>query len=685
MRYRSTLVAVVATLALGAAGPTSLVAQQRRALSVDDFLRLRIAGDPQLSPDGALIAFTVTTPSLNENRNVSRIFLLNLADGTSRELTGGPGSNFAPRWARDSKTLAFLSTRSGGSQVWRIRIDGGEPSQMTSLPNGVEDFAWSPDSTALFVVADVKWPAEDELDRRHKDYPTNAKLFSGLLYRHWDQWRAGIRRHLFHVSIPDGMATDLTPLDRDVPPLALGGRDLAVSPLGTELAIVFNPDTVVATSTNNDIFLVGPDGAGLVPMTTNPGNDHSPLYSPNARWIAYLSMATAGFESDRQQVILYDRASGERRPVAPEWDVSARGITWSRDSKSLIVEVEERGQQNLYRLPIPSGPPERLVAGGVNSAPQLTPLDEGMIYLNQSATQPPELFLTRFDGKPPTQLTQLNRQALANVDLRPLEPFGFVGAKGDSVHGFIMKPARFDSTAKYPVAYLIHGGPQSAWLDTWHLRWNYALFGARGHVVAAVNFHGSTGYGQAFTNSISRNWGSLPAEDLIKGLDELARLPYVDPGRIGAAGASYGGYMVYWLAGHTDRFKTLIAHAGIFNTASMAGTTEEQWFPIWEFGGALTNPEARSLLEQWSPANSAALWKTPMLVIHGQQDFRVDVSEGFQAFTALQTNKVPSKFLYLPDEGHFVLKPRNRRLWWGVVLDWLDQFLKPGAARNTGS
>ncbi len=677
---RARWLALVAAGAFAATG----AAQQRRALSVDDFLRLRIAGDPQLSPDGGLVAFTVSTPSLTENRNVSRLWLLTIADGTTRELTGGPGSNLSPRWARDSKTLAFVSTRSGTPQVWRMRIDGGEPSQMTSLVNGVDEFVWSPDTTALFAVADVKWPAEDELDRRQKDFPTNAKLWTGLLYRHWDQWRVGTRRHLFSVSVPDGMVTDLTPFDRDVPPLALGGRDIAVSPLGTELAIVYNPDSSVATSTNNDIFLVGPDGAGLVPMTTSPGNDHSPLYSPNARWIAYLSMPTAGFEADRQEVVLYDRASGERRSLTGDWDVSAQSIEWFRDSRALVVEVEERGQHNLYRVPVPTGPRVRIAGGGANTAPQLMPAGDGMVYLGQTATQPPELYLTRFDGKPPTPLTQLNRQALANVDLRPLEPFSFIGAKGDSVHGWLMKPARFDSTAKYPVAYLIHGGPQGSWLDTWHLRWNYALFAARGYLVAAVNFHGSTGYGQAFTNSISTNWGSLPYEDLMKGVDQLATLPNVDPTRIGAAGASYGGYMIYWMAGHTDRFKTLIAHDGIYNTASMAGTTEELWFSNWEFGGGITSPQARSLLEQWSPAASADLWKTPMLVVHGQQDFRVDVSEGFQAFTALQANKIASKFLYFPDEGHFVLKPRNRRLWWGVVLDWLDQYLKPRAAKNTG-
>lgn len=671
------------SIVIGLALVAPLGAQDKRPLSIDDFLRIGIVGDPQISPNGTLVAYTVTTPSLADNRNVSRLRVLDLVSGSSRELTSGPGTDRAPRWAKDGLTLAFLSNRNGTSQVWRTRIDGGEPTPMTAVATGVNDFWWTPDTTALFVSSDVTWPETTELDRRQKDYPTGAKLFTGLFYRHWNDWRAGTRQHLFRVDLQTGRATDLTPIDHDVPTLALGGQDVAVSPLGTELAIVYNPDSVVAVSTNNDIFLVGPDGAGMTPMTEARGNDHSPAYSPNARWIAYLSMATPGFEADRQQIVVYDRATGERQTVAPDWDRSVSSLTWAPDSRSVIAVVEEAGGQNLYRVVMPTGQRTLLVSGGVNSNPQVTPSGDGLVFLRQSATLPPEIFLVRWDGKPIRQLTQTNAQTLATIDQRPATSFGFVGAKGDSVFGFLIRPPAFDSTKKYPVAYLIHGGPQGAWLDTWHLRWNYSLFAARGYLVAAVNFHGSTGYGQAFTNSISQHWGDLPYQDLMKGVDYLATLPYVDATRIGAAGASFGGYMTYWMAGHTDRFKALIAHDGIYNTESMAGTTEEQWFPIWEFGGPLASPEARTLLAQWSPANFVAQWKTPMLVVHGQQDFRVDVSEGMQAFTALQLKRIPSKFLYFPDEGHFVLKPRNRRLWWGVVLDWLDEYLRPAGVKTS--
>jgi dipeptidyl aminopeptidase/acylaminoacyl peptidase len=453
---------------------------------------------------------------------------------------------------------------------------------------------------------------------------------------------------------------------------------------GTELAIVFNPDSNVATSTNNDVYVVGPDGSGRQAITNNPANDNSPAYSPNSRYIAYLAMAIPGFEADRQQIWLYERATGRRSALASDWDASVGTIVWTNDSRSIIAEVEEKGEHVLYRVDVPGGQRTRLVSGGLNSNLAIPRQADLLVFLRQSANHPAEVYLSNLDGGDLRQLTHVNDEAVDKLALTSLETFWFTGAMGDSIHGWLMKPPGFDSRKRYPVAYLIHGGPQSSWVNNWHARWNYAMFAARGYVVAAVNFHGSTGYGQSFTNSISRHWGDYPFDDLMKGADYVASLPYVDSTRMSALGASYGGYMIYWMAGHTNRFRTLVAHDGIYNNVSMAGSTEELWFPLHEFGGSQFSQAARATMEKWSPANYISNWVTPMLIVHSQQDFRVDPSEGMQAFTALRLRGIPGKFLYFPDEGHWVLKPRNRRLWWGTVLDWMDQYLKaPEAGTGT--
>ncbi len=663
-----------------AAGPAA--AQQVPAtqpMTIDAFLGLKALSDPQISPDGRLVAFTVTSPSLEPDRNVSRIHLLELSSGDTWEASGGAGVERSPRWSPDGKTLSFISTRGGSPQVWSLPIRGGEPAQLTHAVNGVTDFSWSPNGRAVYYVADVKWPVNQELDRRMGEYPSDARLFTDLLYRHWDRWRTGLRQHVFRQELGDTLATDITQMDRDVPTLALGGRDLAFSQFGTELAVTYNADPDVATSTNNNIYVMGPDGSSPQPITTNRANDHSPLYSPDSRYIAYLATEVPGAESDRQQIMLYERATGQRIALSQNWDRSVSAMTWMPDSRSLFAEVPENGERVIYRIEVPGGRRARVIAGGSNTSVRVTPRGSQLVFLRQSASRPAELYTAGPDGSGLRPLTGINERALAKLALSPLEPFRFVGALGDSVSGWLLKPPGFDSTRTYPLVYLIHGGPQGAWFDEWHPRWNYALFASRGYLVAAVNFHGSIGYGQKFTNSVSQHWGDYPYEDLMKGLDELVQRPYVDRRRVGAAGGSYGGYMVYWIAGQTNRFRTLVAHAGVFNPLSMMGTTDELWFPAYEFGGTQLASGARAVVEKWSPTNYIQNWSTPMLVIHGQRDYRVDVSEGLQAFTTLRLRGVPSKFLYFPDEGHWILGPRNRRLWWDTVLDWFDTTLKGGS------
>jgi dipeptidyl aminopeptidase/acylaminoacyl peptidase len=665
---------VVVLLATGLTG--TIRAQAKGPMSIEDFITTPIMSDLQLSPDGQQVSFTLSTPSLEENRVTTRIWLADLATGDAWQATGGQGNDRAGRWSPDGRVMAFISTRDGSTQIWRMPVRGGEAVRVTSVTTGIADFVWSPDGKSLFFWTDVPWGDSTEAARRAAPWPTDARILSDLFYRHWNEWRSGVRSHVFRVDFASGVATDITPFDRDVPPLALGGRDVAVSPTGTEVAIVYNPDSILATSTNNEVFVMGPDGSAKQAVTTGAGNDHTPLYSPDGRYLAFLSMATPGFESDRQQLYVYERASGRRLQVTPRWDLSISDYRWFPDSKAILAQVEERGGTSLFRVEVPGGRTLRLVSGGTNTYAQVSSRGDVMVFLRSTADRAPEVWTAGSDGKGARQLTRVNDTRFQAFDLPPAESFGFVGAQGDSVYGWLIKPPGFDPLFKHPLIYLIHGGPQSAWLDQWHTRWNYATFAARGYLVAAVNFHGSTGYGQTFTNSVSRNWGGLPYEDLMKGLDVLAKRPYVDSTHMGAAGASYGGYMIYWMAGHTNRFRALVAHDGIFNPLSFAGSTEEQWFPIWEFGGTQLVPSARANMEKWSPANYIANWTTPMLVVHSQNDYRVDITEGMQAFTALRLKNVPSRFLYFPDEDHFVSKPRNRRLWWSTVLSWFDRFLK---------
>ncbi|PYP16324.1 MAG: S9 family peptidase [Gemmatimonadetes bacterium] len=647
---------------------------QQRAIRFEDYIALKSVSDPQLSPDGKWVAYTVATPSLEDNRNVSRVWVAEVATGKSRQQTGGPGSDRQPRWSPDGKTLAFISTRDSGAQVWVLPIAGGDARKVSHLADGASDPLWLPDGSGLLVVSDIKWPLNQEIDQRNGNYPTEARIWTGLMWRHWDDFRAGKRQHLFRVDLASGTATDLTPVDHDAPTIATGGDgDVAVSPDGRETVVAMHGDTTVADNTNVDLFVVG-SGGKLRPITTNAGADNTPRYSPDGKWLAYLSMERAGFEADRLRLMLLARAggTGDGRPVEATsgWDLSVGSYTWCPNSKCIYAVVEERGRDNIYRIDVPGYKRTRVVSGGVNTGVQVGPDNRTLAYLHQSNTQPPEVWVA---GSSPKALTHHTDSAVATLDLPPLEAFGFVGALGDSVFGWTQKPPGFDPSKKYPVVYLIHGGPQGAWTDYWGARWNYQMFAARGWVVAAVNFHGSTGYGQKFTDAISQHWGDYPYEDLMKGLDVVARLPYVDSTRMGAAGASYGGYMVYWIAGHTNRFKVLVDHDGVFNAQSMAGSTEELWFTDWEFGGPLySKPE---LYDKWSPANHVSDWKTPMLIVHSQLDYRVDLSEGYQAFTAAKRMGVEAKFLYFPDEGHWVLRPRNRRIWWGTVLDWLEVHL----------
>jgi dipeptidyl aminopeptidase/acylaminoacyl peptidase len=514
---------------------------------------------------------------------------------------------------------------------------------------------------------------------------------------------------------------DLTPGDYDAPVFSLGGQDnYAFSPDGQEICYTSNHDKVEATSTNNDLWIVpvnnGATGAPPVPpkniTADNPASDSTPLYSPDGKYIAYRAQQRPGYESDRFRLMLYDRKTGEKKNVTENWDHWVGSFGWA-GSHEIILTAEDEGESPIYNVMLEACPngchPIRIldgfnddIAAGENTRAQLdvTHLSERIVFSRMSLKAPTELFaaehpdyviglekmtaMLRGESKEPLrkdamakprQLTHLNDAVLSQVVMSALEPFWFTGAKGDKVQGFLVKPPNFDAGKKYPVKFLIHGGPQGAWGDDWSYRWNPELFAANGYVVIMINFHGSTGYGQKFVESISGDWGGAPFEDLMKGLDYAEKTyPFIDKDRECALGASYGGYMANWVLGHTDRFKCIVTHDGMFNAESAWGTTEELWFNNWEFKGTpYTNPE---VYEKWSPRNAAKNFKTPTLVIHGQLDYRLDVSEGLQLFDTLQVMGVPSKMLYFPDEGHWVLKPQNSQLWYKTVNDWVDRWTK---------
>src|SRR2546425_1626552 len=493
--------------------PASLIPHpgfsQKRAITLEDFIAMKAVSDPQLSPDGRWVAYAVATPSLADNRSVSRIWLAEVATGANHQLTQGPGSDRSPRWSPDGKALAFLSTRQNGPQVWVLDLTGGEARRVSNLSEGAGELYWLPDGKGFLVVSDVKWPPQQEIDRRNGDYPTDARLWTDLLWRHWDDFRAGHRQHVYRVELASGggEAKDLTPLDGDVPAISTGGDgDVAVSPDGREIAVAMHGDSTVADNTNVDVYVMGPDGSGIRALTAGRGADNTPRYSPDGKWLAYLSMERAGFEADRQRLMLVGRSDGRTGGPSVEatkgWTLSVASYIWCPDSKCVYAVVEERGRDNIYRIDLPSFRRSlALGGGGVNTDVQVMPDGRGLLYLHQSNTQPNEIWLA---GR---QLTHHTDTALEALDLRPLDEFGFVGALGDSVFGWLLKPPGFDPAKRYPLIYLIHGGPQGAWTDYWGARWNYALFASRGYVVAAVNFHGSTGYGQKFTDAISQHWG----------------------------------------------------------------------------------------------------------------------------------------------------------------------------------
>ncbi len=731
----------------------SAIAQAKHPFTFEDMMKLKRVGEPEVSPDGKWVIFSVVDVDLAANTKTPHVWIVPTAGGQEHEIIADQDAD-RPRWAPDGKRFAFLSTKEGGSQVWIAEFDGAAGtvkgvSKLTSVPTEASGEGWSPDGNAILFTSDVYPECDGEseefacnarkLEEREKS-KVRALVFDHLLYRHWNAYKEGKRSHIFVVGLTAGVpprltvegTRDLTPGDYDAPVFSLGGQDnYAFSPGGQEICYTSNHDKNPAASTNNDLWIVpvnsgggigsgkgigsGSGERGSVRLASppaknitadNPASDSTPLYSPDGRYIAYRAQQRPGYESDRFRLMLYDRKTGEKKNLTEELDEWVGTFVWSTDSKLLFFVAENAGSAPIRSVavdqPFATTPPsaekakheftgyEPLSTPGLLTLPlgyfdDLAFSKDGKILFSthMSIKGPNEIYRQRVDQArtPGEPVTHFNDNLLSQIEMSPLESFWFTGAHDDRVEGFLVRPPNFDASKKYPVKFLIHGGPQGAWGDDWSYRWNPELFASptastpSGYVVIMINFHGSTGYGQKFIDAINGDWGGAPFEDLMKGLDYAEEhYGFIDKDRECALGASYGGYMANWVLGHTDRFKCIVTHDGMFNAESAWGTTEELWFNDWEFKG--TPYDNRAMYEKWSPSTYAKNFKTPTLVIHGQKDYRLDVSQGFDLFTTLQMEGVPSEMLYFPDEGHWVQKPQNSQLWYKTVNDWVDRWTK---------
>ena len=676
-------VALVGVLLIGLC---AVAVAQTRTYEIEDLLKVRRVGDPQVSPDGKQVAFTVGDVNFEANRIVTHIYVTSFEGGGMKQLTTGDRSSSSPRFSPDGKKIAFTT----GGQIWVMDSDGDNKEQVTKISTGAAAPVWSPDSKWIAFSSEVYPDCKDDECNKKRDEQAEASkvkahIVTRLLYKHWDEWRDVKRTHVFVVSSKGGTARQLTTGDFDSPPYAAStGVDYAFSSDSTEIAFLQNLDKVEAISTNSDILVMPLSGGAAKNITVrNRGYDAGPVYTRDGKFILYRSQATAGFEADRWRLMAYNRATGTTVELTKGFDLQVEDVVLSPDGSTIYLTAGDRGKHPIYRIPSGGGVPQKIVPDVYATNVRITPDGKALVFASSSMHAPAEIYTSNADGSGLRRLTSVNTQLMSQANLKPAEEVEWTGALGKKIHGYIIKPSNFDPGKKYPLVVLIHGGPQSAWNDNWGYRWNPQVFANAGYVVFAPNPRGSTGYGQQFVNEISGDWGGKVYVDLMNGVaDVLRRNTFIDRSRVGAAGASYGGYMVNWILGHNNdprfRYKVLVSHDGVYNLDSMYATTEELWFPEWEFKGTpWTNP---AMYSRWSPHKFVNNFNTPILIIHGELDYRVPIGEGMQLFTAVQRKGIDSKMLIFPDEGHWVLKPQNSRLWFHTVLDWLDKYLQPATS-----
>ena len=672
-------------LLLASAGSSRSQEAAKRAITFDDLIAMHRVAEAQLSPDGKWVAYMVATPDLEANRNATNLWMAPVAGGEAIQLTR-TGKDSSPQWSPDGKSIAFLSARSGDSQVYLLSMDGGEAHPLTKLSTGADFVKWSPDGKTIAFTSSVFPDCNDDgcnkkrNDEKEKN-KVKAHVAENLLYRHWTHWNDGPRAHLF-VMPADGTreAKDLTAgANYDVPPDQRGDEnDVNFSPDSKEICFTAVTDKVEAISTNGDLFTVPVTGDGEPKrITTQPGFDGNPVYSPDGKFIAYHAQLTARYEADKWRVMLYERATGKNENLSEGFDRSATNLAWSPDSKTIYFLAENETEQPVYAMTPAAGTTPKKIVNGFNAGFGLSADGKTLSLTRTNLTSPSEIFVSASDGSGLRQVTHTNEALLAKLEMNAPENFWFEGAEGTRVQAMLIRPPQFDVKKKYPLLVLLHGGPQTMWSNAWGYRWNAQVFSAAGYVTLMINRRGSTGYGQKFTDEITNDWGGKAYVDVMKGVDAaLAKFPFIDGKKMAAAGGSYGGYMVDWMATHTDRFKALVSHAGVYDKVSMYAT-EELWFEEHDLQGTpWSNPDA---YRKWAPANYAGAlgkYKTPTLVVAGEQDFRVPYTQSLEFFNTLQRQGVPSKLVVFPDEGHWVLKPLNSQFWYKTFLDWVGMYVK---------
>lgn len=666
-------------------------AEARRPMETEDLFRLKRVSDPQISPDGRWVVYVVGEVLKTENRIDTDLWLVSTEGGESRRLTSSPKHDRHPRWSPDSRRIVFESNREGGFQLYTLPIDGGEARPLTTISTEATQPIWSPDGRWIAFVSvvypefsDKPYAESDALNRKRNEEreasAVKARLITRLLYRHWDSWVADKRQHLFMVPADGGEPRDVTPGDRDAVPTSStfsAGDDFDFSPDGEELAYTATPlpQREEAWKTDYTVMVVNLKTGERRAIGSNPAADGFPRFSPDGRYIAYRAQSRAGFEADRWQLMVYDRAGGSIRSLTDRFDSSVESFAWAADSRSIVFEAEEKGTKPLWRVRLDGGEPEAVIRGGVNGELSLPRRGSRMAFTRQSLSRAAEVHVVNLDSGEIVTLTRVNGEHFARMSFVEPESVVYKGDRGVPVQMWIVKPPGFDPSRRYPLVFWVHGGPQGAFLDAWSTRWNAQLWAAQGYVLAMPNPRGSTGFGQAFVDGVTRDWGGKVIRDLMQGLAFMERQPYIDRSRMAAAGASFGGYVMNWFQGHTDKFRTLVTHCGVYNFHAMYGATDEIWFAEWEHG----IPWERADFDRDSPHRFAGRFNTPNLVIHNELDFRVPLNDGLSLFTTLQRRGVPSKLLYFPDEGHWVLKPQNSELWHKTVFDWLKEYLAPTA------